>query len=177
LPLSSGVQQPQTKSFLKGKIKWIALAAVLVVVGLAIIGSVALEKEKAFTDYVITMKNLDIEESAIIEKYDSVMGDNYTDDENFYNKLVNEIVPETKRFVDKLENISSNDKELRDIHEMRISAWNAQLNGFIMMISALETGDISKVTEANDLISKAKKLGRDWEEAIEEYARKYDISR
>lgn len=56
-------------------------------------------------------------EAEAIEKYESVVGINYTSDIIVYNTLIREVVPTYRKFVDRLEKIRPRTKEVQEVHE------------------------------------------------------------
>ena len=146
----------------------------LKIAGLLIIGIVVVvlfiqnKKVNDYNGYVDEIKKISSIEESIIDKYDSVIGTNYKDDSTMYKKI-QEMLPETRDFIYKLESIRPKEKELIAIHEVYISGWNNQLGAFLLMASAIETQDTAKVVEANDRITKGRALLRDYVNAMESY--------
>ena len=127
-----------------------------------------------YNDYVMAISTIADDEEYIVNKYQSMFDDNL-DDYDMYTTLKDDIIPKAKDFIKKLEEIRPKDKELREIHDILIDAWNKQSGAFTMMLFALENGDYAQMTEANDRLDMARKLFRDFQDALEDYRAKYGI--
>lgn len=114
-------------------------------------------------------------EAEVINKYDSVTGDNYTDDETLYNALNEEIIPLYSDFIDELESIEIKDKDLRAIHEGYIEAVNQQSGAFNKMITALENQDAALIEEVNEILNQSRKAMRDYQYDLQEFADENDV--
>jgi len=110
-------------------------------------------------------------ENMVVDGYAAVSGENYTDDATMYAALQNEIMPNLRELIGKAGKITPRHRELRDIHEIYISALNAELQGFILMLSALEKKDREIVVRANEKLDEAAKEMRDYLFELDEYAR------
>lgn len=108
-------------------------------------------------------------ETDAVNLYESVTGDNYTDDNTLYNALKDQVVPQYRDFTTELESLSANIKtdEVRKIHESYIEACNLQLSAFTTMIAAIENQDYKIISEANDKLAKARSLIRDWKNNLD----------
>jgi hypothetical protein len=115
----------------------------------------------AFAEYQDQMTPLAEQEQSIISRYDSVSGDNYTDDLTMYTELV-DMVPDVRDFIAKIEAIRPTDPEIARVHEIYVEAWNAQASGFTMTIDALEKQDIGIATEANRYLAEGRSLMRQY---------------
>ncbi|TYR80771.1 hypothetical protein FZC66_10430 [Priestia megaterium] len=114
-------------------------------------------------------------EARAIEAYDSVSGDNYTDDAAMYTAMVNEVIPQYRKFIDELEEIKVETDELRDIHEGYIKAANTQYNAFVKIVSALDKRDRTLIVEANEMLDEARKGIRQYLTDIERLAKEHDV--
>lgn len=112
------------------------------------------------------LKIVDIE-AIVTEGYDSVSGDNYTDDYTMYNMIEQEVLPASVELVDTAEGIEVSTKEVRDIHELYIEAVNIQHQAFGIILSAIEKQDYELISEANEKLSEARKKMRDYMDSIE----------
>jgi len=118
--------------------------------------------EQDFTNYIEEIVVLAPEEDRIIGLYASVTGLNYTSDEVLYYTLVDEVIPGYRQFTVELEAIMPKNPRIREMHEVYIEAANLQYNAFTLMVSAIETQDMEKMTEANKGLDEARALLRDW---------------
>jgi hypothetical protein len=152
---------------------------VFIIIGLLLLFVVSCgsdSKQKDLLNYLnVELVPLEAKESEIVDLYDSVTGDNFTDDETTYNILVNEIIPKTNKFIIDIEQVSPAESELQDIHEMFISGWNSQLSAFVLLLSAIEKQDFSIITSANDKLSAGRRELRDYNNALDAYAKKVNV--
>lgn len=114
-------------------------------------------------------------ENEAVTAYESVTGSNYTDDYTLYDTLLLDVIPAYQEFQDKLESISVKTDELREIHETYIEAVNLQSNAFLKIVTALEEYDSGKIEEANEMLSEARKLIREYNHEIEKLAKEHNV--
>ncbi|AUO07935.1 hypothetical protein NS115_22640 [Paenibacillus jamilae] len=115
------------------------------------------------------------DEKAVTEKYESVTGDNFTDDEILYNTLRDDIIPEYTKYLDKVEAVKTETPEVRAVHETYIKAVSTQKEALITMVDALEKGDLNLINEGNTKLSEGKKLFRDFGEQVNTLAKEHDV--
>ena len=114
-------------------------------------------------------------ETRVINRYDSVSGENYTDDLTMYTALKDEIVPNSLKLIEAAEAITVENEKIKDLHEIYIDAINKQHSAFTTILSAIESQDYSKVSEANTMLSDARKGVRDYLYALEELKKEYNV--
>lgn len=114
-------------------------------------------------------------ENEAVSAYEGATGANYTSDQILYDTLLGIVIPTYQEYSDKLEAIKVETDELRDIHEGYIEGVNLQLNAFIKIVTALEEADRSKIEEANEMLSDARKIMRDFNNDIEKLAEEHDV--
>lgn len=114
-------------------------------------------------------------ESTVIEGYDNVSGNNYTNDEVMYLSIRDEILPASLRLIEAAEDITPETKEVKDIHEIYISAINTQNSAFTTILSALETQDYEKISIANEKLDDSRKKMRDYTSSITELAKEHNV--
>ncbi len=114
-----------------------------------------------FNSYVTDVGALSSRESDILARYDSVSGDNYTDDATMYDVLV-ALVPDIRSFTTDLETIQPSDPALLELHNKYIQGWNDQYNGMTKIIGALENQDYSAMADANQLLASGRALIREY---------------
>lgn len=134
------------------------------------------ELTAAFNDYVNSVRTLAPEEERLIGIYDSVTGDNYSDDETLYAALTNQIIPGYLAFIDEVEAVMPRNSAIREVHEIYIEAINVQNGAFTLMLSALEQQDYEIITEANEKLTTARGLMRDYMYAVEDLAAEAGVS-
>jgi DNA repair ATPase RecN len=121
------------------------------------------------------MPALGKEETKILEKYEDVTGPNYTDDQTLYDALKVEIIPAYNQYIEDLESVKNETEELRKIHEDYIEAANIQASAFLTVITALENQDSGLINEANQKLNTARKMMRDYQNAVEKLAKEHDV--
>ncbi|MED1467616.1 hypothetical protein [Bacillus salipaludis] len=121
-------------------------------------------------------KPLAKKEKEVINLYESVTGANYTNDKTTYNTMVQEVIPKYRDYIAEVESIRPKTKEVRDIHEIYLKAVNLQNSAFIMIVSAIEEQDLNKINEANNKLTEARKLMREYQNALKELAKKHDLT-
>ncbi|WP_428910937.1 hypothetical protein [Niallia sp. Krafla_26] len=114
-------------------------------------------------------------ENEAISAYESVTGANYTDDYILYETMLLDVIPTYRDFLNELEAITVKTDEIREAHEMYIEAVNLQNDAFIKIVTALEEYDRGKIEEANQMLSDARKLIRDYNYKIESLAEKHNV--
>jgi hypothetical protein len=115
-------------------------------------------------------------ENTVTEAYQSVTGDNYSDDETMYNVIQNEVIPASLLLIDAIESISPETVEVRNLNETYISAVNIQNQAFTTILAGLENEDYDKITEANDKLDTSRKLMRDFSTDLEALAAEHNVT-
>src|SRR6185312_4884226 len=101
-------------------------------------------------------KHLEQLEREAINEYDSVVGANHVDDEITYFHIKDVVLPKYRNFIEELEALRPETKEVRNVHEIYIKGSNLQYNGMVSLLSALENQDFDKLNEANQQMQEAK---------------------
>ncbi len=114
-------------------------------------------------------------ETQIIDSYDSVVGENYTSDEELYRVLSEDVMPKYRDFSAKLEEIQPQTQEVREVHELYITAVNKQYNAIVQMIAALENQDMNLIVEANEKLSEGRSDIRSFNNSLETLAAEHDV--
>lgn len=154
--------------------KKFALSVLLVILMLAGCNSADPVQEDLLNYWNNEIVPLDAEEKKILDAYDSVTGDNYTNDEDLMNVL-EDITLEYKTLTEKIENIQAKTSEVKSLHELYIAASNNQYNAFLQIAAAIEQQDANLVTEANEKLDAARKSMRDFENKLAELQEKHDV--
>lgn len=152
--------------------KKLGIISFVFVILLSIVGCGNNEIKKDIESYMTQVKEIAPQEEAVIKAYDSISGSNYTDDETLYNGMDENVITQYRDFVENVVSIEPKTSELRNVHEIYIEAVNSQLKAFNQIMQALEEQDRELVNQANDNLSKASKLMRDYKFAFEELALK-----
>lgn len=153
---------------------WVLFACA--VLALLVLASCSSKKQDALLDYI----NKDLVEigeieSKMLESYNSVSGVNYTDDQTMYDELIEVTLPLCQELTEAVQNISPDDTEIARVHNIYRKYVTKCLNAFAMMISALETQDVSQVVSANDLLTEGSDLALDFQEALQKLADERDV--
>jgi hypothetical protein len=116
-------------------------------------------------------------ENDTIATWDSVSGDNYTDDYTMYEALTEIIIPTYREFVNGIEPITLRlkTKEVRDLNEKYVEAVDLQMNGFLILINAIETQDSSLVVQFNERLDRGRRLVREWQIELQDLCNKNGI--
>jgi hypothetical protein len=109
------------------------------------------------TTYMNQLKPLAASETSILKRYDSVTGKNYKDDLTTFT-MMQKILPDVNKYIMKLEAIQPSNATLRKIHQGYIDAWNAQAEGFTLIMSALQNSDYTALAAGNKALSKGRTL-------------------
>jgi len=140
------------------------------------------EKESAVSDELLDYVNKQLpvvgeKESEAVDIYGSVTGNNFTDDETMYNTLLNDVIPVYSDFITQLESISATleTEEVQKVHEKYIEAANIQKNGFVLALSALEKQDFTLMAQANEKLSKGRKLIRNFQSDLKKLCKENNV--
>lgn len=117
----------------------------------------------------------DLEKQAV-ESYQSVSGQNYTDDNTMYEAMTKTVVPNYQQFRDKLVALAPQTKEVKEIHEVYINGVNSQLEGFKMVVEAIEKQDAGIIEQANVKLDAGKAGIDDFKSRINKLAEEYDVT-
>jgi hypothetical protein len=111
------------------------------------------------------LPNIVVYETDAVAAYESVSGDNYTDDYTMYETLTETVIPTYRKLVEGIEAITLRLKtnEVRDLNEKYVEAADTQMNGFIVLMTALETQDGSLIVGFNERLDKGRRLTREWQ--------------
>lgn len=134
------------------------------------------KKQDALLDYINRdlVKIAEIEEE-MLDSYNGITGVNYTDDLTMYNELVEVTLPLCQELSEAVQDVSPDDTEIARVHNIYRKYVTKYLNAFAMMISALETQDVSKVVDSNDLLTEGADLALDFQEALQKLADERDV--
>lgn len=122
------------------------------------------------------LKELADLESAAVDAYGGVTGDNYTSDQDLYQTLETTVIPKYKEFNARLESVSVATSEVKEVHEKYISGSNKQYQAFLKLQVAIEKQDKNLVLEANSLLDAARKDLRDWKFELTELCSKHSVT-
>jgi hypothetical protein len=140
----------------------------------------AITNDDVRDEFIRYMKNgvipLADDELEIINLYSNHTGENFTSDEDLYNVLLDEVIPRYTEFEKSMNALFPKTDTIRKLHQSYLDAISIQHNAFTTMLSALENQDMSQITDANNKLSEARKLIRDWNYQAEDIKKEYSIS-
>ena len=114
-------------------------------------------------------------EKKVLDEYEAVSGDNFSNDQVMQDALRNEIIPNSSKLIDTAETVVIVNKQLRDVHEIYIAAINKQHNAFNLVVNALDTADAEMVSKANILLSEARSGMRNFVSEINNLKMEYNV--
>jgi hypothetical protein len=116
-------------------------------------------------------------ETDAIAAYESVSGNNYTDDYTLYEALTETVIPTYRELVNGIEAITLRlkTKEVRDLNEKYVEAVNTQMNGFIILTNALETQNGSLIVQFNERLDTGRRLTREWQIELQDQCDKNGV--
>lgn len=110
----------------------------------------------------------ELEEDAV-NAYNRISEDDELEtDEEIYVFLQDDVIPMYKEFVQKLEAVTFDHNEIREVHEIYIDAANVQHNAMLTFLTAIEEGDYDRVVEANELLTEGRKGIRDFQSELDD---------
>lgn len=114
-------------------------------------------------------------EEQIINRYDSVIGENYTSDEVTYKVLTEEVIPKYRDFVEKLEEIQPQTEEVQEVHEIYLSAVNKQYNAMTQVAAAIEQLDTNLIVQANEKMAEGRSEIRTFQSKLHTLAKEHNV--
>lgn len=105
-----------------------------------------------FDAYMELMSGLGDREATLLERYEAVSGENYTDDATMYSALI-ELLPDVQAFIADLEGASPPAGPIAAAHEVVVEGWNLQSEGMTLAASAIEKQDLSVMAQGNEKLA------------------------
>jgi hypothetical protein len=96
------------------------------------------------------------------------------DDYTFAELILTELLPTGHQIQQDLEAIFPS-KELRETHEILIDMMAIQNQAFTEIVEAVNAGDYSRITSANELLSEARQLERDYIYDLKDHAANFGV--
>ena len=103
----------------------------------------------------------ELEEKALA-RYASVTGKNYTSDEKVYEALKTYVIPLYERFLREMRTIRPQTDEVKNLHRMYVSGAESLLEGFKLIMYAIEAQDTAMVRSANQNFEKGRLQQEQW---------------
>ena len=124
---------------------------------------VALELAHYVNQDILNISEL---EQKSLQKYALVTGPNYTTEEKLYDTLKHDVVPDYKRFLTLLRDISPKEIEVRKLHKFYLSGAELIYGGFKTKMFGLETNDVFVIQAANKKIEKGRLQTERWRKEL-----------
>lgn len=145
----------------------------------ALAGRESARKAKDLQEYVESVWPVIEQVNDLSRRWDDLreksMAGQVTDLE-FGERLLDDFMPKTRDLVEKAEGLSVGiSKNLRDVHEDLISALNLTLQAFSEVATAIDAGDLSRITSANKLLSDGRAAERRYVQKLEDLATEYGV--
>lgn len=114
-------------------------------------------------------------ENEALDHYLSIVGENYTSDDESFSVLKKLVIPKYTEFVTELEKITPKTDEVKEVHAIYVDAAKQHLSSFEMFKVALEKKDADMVDKANKSLSDARKKIDTFKDALYKLASKNNI--
>jgi hypothetical protein len=161
---------------LSGKTKIItlifALALACVSAGCAT-DKVALDLTNYLNQGVLNVAEL---EQKSLARYASVTGTNYKNDQTTYEALRDYVIPLYKRFIHGLRALQPETEQVRDLNRIYIDGADSLLEGFKLVMLAIETQDASLIRPANENFEKGRLENERWRNELIALAGKHGVN-
>lgn len=148
-----------------------ALALVCVSAGCAT-DKVALDLTNYLNQGVLNIAEL---EQKSLARYASVTGSNYKNDETTYEALRDYVIPLYKRFIRGLRALQPETEEVRNLNRIYIDGADSLLEGFKLVMIAIETEDVSLIRPANEYLEKGRLNNERWRKELIALADKHGV--
>ncbi len=158
--------------------KKILLLAMCVILAFSFAGCIETEETKELLSYVNDdLAELEEYEAAVIDSFNSVSGDNYTDDATMYEELSTNTMSALEDWEAKIIEVQEGlkDSKILEVHALYSSYATKWRNSIVTMMDALETGDIAKATSANDMMDEANKIAAEFRTKLDELGEEYNV--
>lgn len=127
------------------------------------------EKQEALIDYINnSMAELGAIEAELLESYESVTGDNYTNDLDMLTELTTNTSVLARELQDKAVEIAEDitDAEILAVHQLYMNYSSKLMNAINLTILGIETQDMTAILEVNEMINESNNHILDYKEAL-----------
>lgn len=137
------------------------------------------QKNKSFENYISTVSPTLAEVGQFAAAWDelramSVNGE--ITDVDFGTIVYEDALPHAVNLQESFEDISLTiDQEFQETHEIMIQALSSQVQAFSEIVAAIDSGDMSKITSANELLSAARENERKYMQKLKNQATELGI--
>jgi hypothetical protein len=155
-----------------------SIRLLLLVMGLAFANlgcatdKVALDLTNYLNQGVLNIAEL---EEKSLARYASVTGSNYKDDQTTYEALRDYVIPLYKRFIRGLRALQPETEEVRNLNRIYIDGADSLLEGFKLVMLAIETQDVSLIRPANEYLEKGRLENERWRNELIAIAGKHGV--
>lgn len=158
------------KTFVK-----VGIAVVAALIIILVISAMNNPVQDDLLDYINNdMQTVAELESKTVDLYDEAREDTASDYE-MYLMLRDEVLPVAREWSEATEDIEVETEEVREVHELYIKMVNENCSGMTLMLSALENQDYAQITQANEKLDSARKLGRDYQAELSKLMEEHDV--
>jgi len=114
-------------------------------------------------------------EEKSLSRYASVTGSNYKDDQTTYEALRDYVIPLYRRFIRGLRALQPETQDVRDLNRIYIDAADSLLEGFKLILLAIEKQDVSLIRPANEYLEKGRLENERWRSELVALAGKHGV--
>ena len=115
-------------------------------------------------------------EQKSLAHYASVTGSNYKNDQTTYEALRDYVIPLYKRFIRGLRALQPETEEVRNLNRIYIDGAESLLEGFKLVMLAIETQDASLIRPANEYLQKGRLENEKWRKELIALAGKHEVN-
>jgi len=94
-------------------------------------------------------------ENSVMTAFNSVVEENFVDDQTLILKLKNDVIPNSNNLVEQSKAVTTETEELKAIHEKFTASLVTENSAFTTMLEGLENRDKDLVTKGNDLLTES----------------------
>jgi hypothetical protein len=114
-------------------------------------------------------------EEKSLARYASVTGSNYRNDQNTYEALRDYVIPLYRRFIRGLRALQPETEEVRNLNRIYIDGADSLMEGFKLILLAIETQDSSLIRPANEYLERGRIENERWRKELIALAGKHDV--
>jgi hypothetical protein len=111
----------------------------------------------------------------VLTRYASVTGTNYKNDQTTYEALRDYVIPLYERFIRPLRALHPEAQEVRDLNRIYIEGTESLLDGFKVVMIAIETKDRSLIRPANEYSEKGRIENEKWRSELIALGGEHDV--
>lgn len=135
---------------------------------------IKLKKENLIT-YSKQIKHLKLEESKIFDDYNSVTGENYTNDKSTLVILKKLVIPNYTSYLEKVKKIICTNDEIEELHKIYINYCKKTLISFTKFKESLEEKNSKKLKEGKKNLKDAQINLKKFEKSLNKFYSKYNM--